>query len=198
METKRSLWNMSASAKTMLRETKTMRHRCEFANSVDSKSKRRKRAQQHRLQERMLQVNRQGDWRDVVVRVVPKVHLPERRINRCFSKSIAEGIRCGPRRELRRNPRRILKQRNLSKDAKKTKQIWCWKLKRKPLLPFLAHWWYTMWPNEGATSKPNEDSQARKSYQGCKENKNTGAKKCKKTLHQFLAHHGCVGFQEKQ
>ena len=27
-----------------------------------------------------------------------------------------------------------------------------------------------MWPNEGATSKPNDDSQARKSYQGCKEN----------------------------
>ena len=63
---------MHASAKTMLRETKTKRHRCEFADSVDSKSKRRKRAQQPRLQERMLQVNRQGDWRDVVVRVAPK------------------------------------------------------------------------------------------------------------------------------
>ena len=109
---------MNASAKAMLRETKTTRHRCEFANSVDSKSKRRKRAQQQRLQERMLQVNRQGDWRDVVVRVVPNVHLPERRINRCFSKSIAEGIRCGPTRELHHNeelrlsPTRILKQRN--------------------------------------------------------------------------------------
>ena len=116
---------MHASAKTMLRETKTKRHRCEFASSVDSKSKRRKRAQQHRLQERMLQVNRQGDWRDVVVRVGPKVHLPERRINRCFSKSIAEGIRCGPARELRLTPTAILKQRNLIKDAEKTKQIWC-------------------------------------------------------------------------
>ena len=143
---------MNASAKTMLRETKTTRHRCEFANSVDSKSKRRKRAQQHRLQERMLQVNRQGDWRDVVVGVVPKVHLPERRINGCFSKSSAEGIRCDPRRERRRNPTMILKQRNLIKDAKKTKQIWYEKLKRKLLLQLLAHWWYTMWPNEGATS----------------------------------------------
>ena len=114
---------MHASAKTMLRETKTKRHRCEFADSVDSKSKRRKRAQQHRLQERMLQVNRQGDWRDVVVRVGPKVHLPERRINTCFSKSIAEGIGCGPTRELRLTPTAILKQRNLIKDAKKTKQI---------------------------------------------------------------------------
>ena len=113
---------MHASAKTMLRETKTKRHRCEFADSVDSKSKRRKRAQQHRLQERMLQVNRQGDWRDVVVRVGPKVHLPERRINRCFSKSIAEGIRCGPTKELRLNPTGILKQRNLIRDAKKTKK----------------------------------------------------------------------------
>ena len=131
---------MSDSAKTMLRETKTMRHRCEFANSVDSKSKRRKRAQQqHRLQERMLQVNRQGDWRDVVVGVVPKVHLPERRINWCFSKSSAEGIRCDPRRERRRNPTMILKQRNLIKDAKKTKQIWYEKLKRKLLLQLLAH-----------------------------------------------------------
>ena len=92
---------MDASAKTMLRGTKPTRHRCEFASSVDSKSKRRKRAQQHRLQERILQVNKKGDWRDVVVRVVPKVHLPERRINTCFSKSIAEGIRCGPARELR-------------------------------------------------------------------------------------------------
>ena len=108
----------------MLRETKTTRHRCEFANSVDSKSKRRKRAQQHRLQERMLQVNKQGDWRDVVVRVVPKVHFPERRINRFFSKSIAEGIRCGP--------------------------------------------------TKGATFEPNEDSQAKKSDQGCKETKKNG------------------------
>ena len=116
---------MNASAKTMLRETKPTRHRCEFASSVDSKSKRRKRAQQHRLQERILQVNRKGDWRDVVVRVVPKVHLPERRINTCFSKSIAEGIRCGPTRELRLTPTAILKQRNLIKDAVKTKQIWC-------------------------------------------------------------------------
>ena len=116
---------MNASAKTMLRETKPTRHRCEFASSVDSKSKRRKRAQQHRLQERILQVNKKGDWRDVVVRVVPKVHLPERRINTCFSKSIAEGIRCGPTRELRLTPTAILKQRNLIKDAKKTKQIWC-------------------------------------------------------------------------
>ena len=116
---------MNASAKTMLRGTKPTRHRCEFASSVDSKSKRRKRAQQqHRLQERMLQVNRQGDWRDVVVGVVPKVHLPERRINTCFSKSIAEGIRCGPARELRLTPTAILKQRNLIKDVKKTKQIW--------------------------------------------------------------------------
>ena len=138
---------MHASAKTMLRETKTKRHRCEFADSVDSKSKRRKRAQQHRLQERMLQVNRQGDWRDVVVRVGPKVHLPERRINRCFSKSIAEGIRCGPTKELRLKPTRILKQGNLIKETQKTK------------------------------------------------------KKCEqiaKKLLDFLAHHGCVGFQEKQ
>ena len=110
----------------MLRETKPTRHRCEFASSVDSKSKRRKRSQQHRLQERILQVNKKkGDWRDVVVRVVPKVHLPERRINTCFSKSIAEGIRCGPTRELRLNPTRILKQRNLIKDAKKTKKNGC-------------------------------------------------------------------------
>ena len=51
---------MDASAKTMLRGTKPTRHRCEFASSVDSKSKRRKRAQQHRLQERILQVNKKG------------------------------------------------------------------------------------------------------------------------------------------
>ena len=114
---------MHASAKTMLRETKTKRHRCEFADSVDSKSKRRKRAQQPRLQERMLQVNRQGDWRDVVVRVVPKVHLPERRINTCFSKSIAEGIRCGPTTELRLTPTATLKQGNLIKNAKKSEKI---------------------------------------------------------------------------
>ena len=55
---------MDASAKTMLRGTKPTRHRCEFASSVDSKSKRRKRAQQHRLQERILQVNKKGDWRE--------------------------------------------------------------------------------------------------------------------------------------
>ena len=116
---------MNASAKTMLRGTKPTRHRCEFASSVDSKSKRRKRAQEHRLQERILQVNKKGDWRDVVVRVVPKVHLPERRINTCFSKSIAEGIGCGPTRELRLTPTAILKQSNLIKDAKKTKQILC-------------------------------------------------------------------------
>ena len=115
---------MNASAKTMLRGTEPTRHRCEFASSVDSKSKRRKRAQQQRLQERILQVNKKGDWRDVVVRVVPNVHLPERRINTCFSKSIAEGIRCVPARELRLTPTAILKQRNLIKDAKKTKQIW--------------------------------------------------------------------------
>ena len=136
---------MDASAKTMLRGTKPTRHRCEFASSVDSKSKRRKRAQQHRLQERILQVNKKGDWRerererDVVVRVVPKVHLPERRINTCFSKSIAEGIRCGPTRELRLTPTAILKQRNLIKDAKKTKQIWCKKIEKKALLQLLAH-----------------------------------------------------------
>ena len=122
---------MDASAKTMLRGTKPTRHRCEFASSVDSKSKRRKRAQEHRLQERILQVNKKGDWRDVVVRVVPKVHLPERRINTCFSKSIAEGIRCGPAKELRLIPTAILKQRNLIKDAKKTKQIWCKKIEKK-------------------------------------------------------------------
>ena len=126
---------MNASAKTMLRETKTTRHRCESANSVDSKSKRRKRAQQHRLQERMLQVNRQGDWRDVVVGVVPKVHLPERRINGCFSKSSAEDIRCDPRRELRRNPTMILKQRNLIKDAKKTKKNGCEKMQKTSRIP---------------------------------------------------------------
>ena len=120
----------------MLRETKTTRHRCEFANSVDSKSKRRKRAQQHRLQERMLQVNKQGDWRDVVVRVVPKVHFPERRINRFFSKSIAEGIRCGP--------------------------------------------------TKGATFEPNEDSQAKKSDQGCKETKKNGCVKMQKNFFNSL------------
>ena len=49
---------MNASAKTMLRGTTRTRHRCEFAGSVDSKSKRRKRAQQHRLQKRRLQVNK--------------------------------------------------------------------------------------------------------------------------------------------
>ena len=70
-----------ASAKTMLRETGTTRHRCGFATSVDCKSKRPRRAQQPRLQEHMLQVNKQGEWRDVVVRVVPKVHLPERVMN---------------------------------------------------------------------------------------------------------------------
>ena len=34
-----------------------------------------------------------------------------------------------------------------------------------------------MWPNEGAASKPNEDSQAEKSYQGCKENKKDRVRK---------------------
>ena len=130
---------MNASAKTMLRGTEPTRHRCEFASSVDSKSKRRKRAQQHRLQERILQVNKKGNWRDVVVRVVPKVHLPERRINTCFSKSIAEGIRCVPARELRLTPTAILKQRNLIKDAKKTKQIWYENIENKKLLQLLTH-----------------------------------------------------------
>ena len=55
-----------------------------------------------------------------------------------------------------------------------------------------------MWPNEGAASKPNEDSQAEKSYQGCKENKKDRVRKNAKKLLQFLAHHGCVGFQENQ
>ena len=77
---------MNASAKTLLRETRTTRHRCGFATSVDCKSKRPRRAQQPRLQEHMLQVNKQGEWRDVVVRVVPKVHLPERVMNRTASR----------------------------------------------------------------------------------------------------------------
>ena len=106
----------------MLRETRTTRHRCGFATSVDCKSKHPKRAQQPRLQEHMVQVSKQGEGRDVVVRVVPKVHLPDIRINTCFSKSIADGIRCGPTRELRLIPTAILKQRNLIKDAKKTKK----------------------------------------------------------------------------
>ena len=106
-----------------------------------------------------------------------------------------------------------------------------------------------MWPNEGATSKPNEDSEAKKSDQGCRYNKADLVRKSEKTnwhffnslltegigcgptrelrlkptrilkqgnlikdtqktkkkceqiakkLLDFLAHHGCVGFQEKQ
>ena len=190
---------MHASAKTMLRETKTKRHRCEFADSVDSKSKRRKRAQQHRLQERMLQVNRQGDWRDVVVRVGPKVHLPERRINRCFSKSIAEGIRCGPTKELRLNPTRILKQRNLIRDADITRQILCEKVKKK-------HWRFlNSLLTEGIGCGPTRELRLKPTRilkQGnlIKETQKT-KKKCEqiaKKLLDFLAHHGCVGFQEKQ
>ena len=67
---------------------------------------------------------------------------------RFFNSLLTEGIGCGPTRELRLNPTRILKQRNLIKDAKKTKKIGC-EIFGKKLL-------------------------------------------------QFLAHHGCVGFQEKQ
>ena len=106
-------------------------------------------------------------------------------------------------------------------------------------------WGYTMWPNEGAPSNPNGDSEAKKSDQGCKENKTNlvrkknflnsllaegirrgptrelrlkptrilkqrnlikdakktkkiGCEKIEKKLLQFLAHHGCIGFQEKQ
>ena len=43
-----------------------------------------------------------------------------------------------------------------------------------------------MWPNEGAASKPNEDSQAEKSYQGCKENKKSGSEKTKKNFFNSL------------
>ena len=78
---------MNASAKTMLRETGTTRHRCGFATSVDCNSKRPKRAQQPRLQEHMVQVSKQGEGRDVVVRVVPKVHLPERVMNLTASRA---------------------------------------------------------------------------------------------------------------
>ena len=39
-----------------------------------------------------------------------------------FNSLPTDGIRCGPTRELRRNPTRILKQGNLIKDAKKTKK----------------------------------------------------------------------------
>ena len=43
-----------------------------------------------------------------------------------------------------------------------------------------------MWPNEGATSKPKEDSQARKSYQGCKENKKKRVRKNAKNFSNSL------------
>ena len=44
-----------------------------------------------------------------------------------------------------------------------------------------------MWPNEGAASKPNEDSQAEKSDQGCKENKKDRVRKnCKKNFFNSL------------
>ena len=87
---------MNASAKGTLRETRTTRHRCGFATSVDCVSKRPKRAQQPRLQEHMLQLKKQGEWRDGVVRVVPTVHLPESMINITASpKNLAEGIGCG-------------------------------------------------------------------------------------------------------
>ena len=126
---------MNASAKAMLRETRTTRHRCGFSTSVDFVSKRPKRAQQHRLQEHMLQVNKQGEWRDVVVHVVPTVNLPESMMNKTASrKSIAKGIGCGRTKELRPHPTRILKQRNPIKDAKKSgaKTL-------KKLLEFRAH-----------------------------------------------------------
>ena len=154
----------------MLRGTKPTRHRCEFASSVDSKSQRRKRA---RLQERILQVNKKGDWRETwLCASFRKSTTLKKRINTCFSKSIAEGIRCGPTTELRLTTTATLKQGNLIKNAKKSEKI-----KKKKLLQLLAHWGYTMWPNEGAASKPNEDSQAEKSYQGCKENKKDRVRK---------------------
>ena len=111
---------MNASAKGMLRETRTTRHRCGFATSVDCVSKRPKRAQQPRLQEHMLQLNKQGEWRDGVVRVVPTVHLPESMINISASpKTLLKVKDVAESEELRPNPTRILKQRNLIKDAKK-------------------------------------------------------------------------------
>ena len=190
---------MHASAKTMLRETKTKRHRCEFADSVDSKSKRRKRAQQPRLQERMLQVNRQGDWieRRGCARRSEKVHLPERRIIRCFSKSIAEGIRCGPTKELRLNPMRLLKQRNLIRDADITRQILCEKVSKNHFFNSLLTEGIGCGPTRELRLKP---TRILKQGNLIKDTKKT-QKKCEqiaKKLLDFLGHHGCVGFQEKQ
>ena len=42
-----------------------------------------------------------------------------------------------------------------------------------------------MWPNEGATSKPNEDSEAKKSDQGCRYNKADPVRKSGKKRHFF-------------
>ena len=42
-------------------------------------------------------------------------------------------------------------------------------------------WGYRMWPNEGATSKANEDSEARKSDQECKEKRKDGKTKTSST-----------------
>ena len=47
-----------------------------------------------------------------------------------FNSLLTEGLRCGPTRELRLNPTRILKQRNLIKDAKKTKKSGAKKLEK--------------------------------------------------------------------
>ena len=129
------------------------------------------------------------------MRVVPKVHLPERRINTCFSKSIAEGIRCGPARELRLTPTAILKQRNLIKDAKKTKQIWC---EKKNFLNSLLAEGIRRGPTRELRLKPTRILKQRNLIKDAKKTKKIGCEKIEKKLLQFLAHHGCIGFQEKQ
>ena len=50
--------------------------------------------------------------------------------NLFFNSLLTDGIRCGPTRELRLNPTRILKQGNLIKDAKKTKKNGCEKMQK--------------------------------------------------------------------
>ena len=116
-----------------------------------------------------------------------------------FNSLLTEGIRCGPTRELRLNPTRILKQRNLIRDADITRQIFCEKVKK-------TNWrFFNSLLTEGIGCGPTRELRLKPTRilkQGnlIKDTQKT-KKKCEqiaKKLLDFLAHHGCVGFQEKQ
>ena len=53
-----------------------------------------------------------------------------------------------------------------------------------------------MWPNEGAASKPDEDCQAEKSDQRCKENKKNGCEKIGKNFFDSLLTTAALDFKK--